>query len=277
VNLVFLQSMRLRALKAASAALPKPRPRKRKQDELAVPTATESNRATLPDRAEEAIMQQRGRRVRFEEDESANLQDDGDQTRPRKRQMRQRDGDDIMRATRRRVRRGPRQPTIMNARTPEPATDRWTYEDHRELINSLTAPHPEPITEAPVYGTKRGNEVFDRATQMLKNFDDMDESLPAINHDLKLNWQEDEDLLAEVPVRNGGLQYVQSTLRDRIVLPASPGLNYETAVDQANMMEGGRRMTTGEAPLFEESTADMWDNARELAGSEEVSHFSWFE
>ena len=33
----------------------------------------------------------------------------------------------------------------------------------------------------------------------------MDESLPPMNNDLKLKWQEDEDLLAQLPVRNGGL------------------------------------------------------------------------
>ena len=63
-----------------------------------------------------------------------------------------------------------------------------------------------------MYGTKKGNEIFDRATQALKEFDDMDESLPPMSNNLKLKWQEDEDLLAQVPVRNGGFQYFQSSL-----------------------------------------------------------------
>ena len=80
------------------------------------------------------------------------------------------------------------------------------------MLNSLSAPHPEPVTEAPVFGTKKGNEIFDRATQALKVFDDMDESLPPMSKNLKLKWQEDEDLLAQVPVRSGGFQYFQSSL-----------------------------------------------------------------
>ena len=132
------------------------------------------------------------------------------------------------------------------------------------MLNSLSAPHPEPVTEAPVYGTKKGNEIFDRATQALKEFDDMDESLPPMSNNLKLKWQEDEDLLAQVPVTNGGFQYFQSILcvvcvkeRERVDLPAYPALSLEAAVDQANTAGSGGWMKIGEAPMVEESTAGM--------------------
>ena len=222
------------------AAIPKAR--KRKYNKMTEDNATGSIALDLRDQTGEDIThqgditQQRKRRVRFD-DQSADLGD----------------GEDILR---------PDQPTTMNLNAPEPGTDSWTFKDHVETLDSLLAPHPEPITEAPVYGHKKGNKIFDRTTKALEDFDthmdDVGENVPQWQYEgLTLNWSDDEDIQPEVALRNGGYPNFQSTLRKRIGLPAYPARRVNPPLFQKGAPNAGRQVPRAVTPVFEEATPGM--------------------
>ena len=114
-----------------------------------------------------------------------------------------------------------------------PDIDRWTYEDHLNMLDTISETRTDPSTGEQRVGHTKGNAVFDRTTKMLEDFDeleDLDENVSPLQKyaGLKLDWGEEAGPSKVFPhaaltvANEDNGPWLPSHVRRRIGLPEYP-------------------------------------------------------
>lgn len=193
-------------------------------------------------------------------------------------------------------------PTILDAAALEQCINQWTYEDHLEMLETISQPRVDPVTKEEVFGHEKGNVIFDDTTKAFEDFqnlDDLDENMHRMEtgDGLKLNWEESDVHEISPVVPNAALtqrgEWVPSNLRKRIGLSEHPMPTVEVPEDQenteglrvlqqqpyedhlhlANLGDELRWMDDGlEEPGRH---TEYWDDGGRLPRPDEAPNFSW--
>ena len=193
-------------------------------------------------------------------------------------------------------------PTILDAAALEQGINRWTYEDHLEMLEIISQPRVDPATKEEVFGHEKGNRIFDgtrKAFEDFDNLDDLDENVPRMKteDDLKLNWEESEINEISIIMPNAASthrgEWVPSNLRKRIGLSEYPIPSVEvpevqerTSVarmqrqpyeDHMHLANLGRDEFRWMDDWLEEPRrhTEDWDDGGRLPRPDEAPNFSW--
>jgi hypothetical protein len=193
-------------------------------------------------------------------------------------------------------------PTILDAAALEQGINRWTYEDHLEMLETISQPRVGPATKEEVFGHGKGNRIFDDTTKTFEDFDnldDLDENVPQMEMDNapKLNWEESEILEISTVVPNAALthrgEWIPSSLRKRIGLSEYPMPSVEVPEvqertararmqrqpykDHVHLANLGRDEFRWMDDWLEEPRrhTEDWDDGGRLPRPDEAPNFSW--
>jgi hypothetical protein len=118
-------------------------------------------------------------------------------------------------------------PTTADVEENEQATVPWGYEDHLDMLDTISQPRFNPATQAEVFGHKKGNKVPDDVTKALADFDALDDEDVDVDHTpmysgLVLNWEESEDKRGMPNANLSDGAGLLSNVRARVGLPDYP-------------------------------------------------------